>query len=222
MRKLTFKTANLPGKIYFTSDLHIAHGKPFIIGPRKYETVEEAIQHTFQELQILTADDILFNLGDVVVGAGEKSEEYARRIVNLPCRQYYLHGNHNAGMSNLINEERANLNLLSDDIEIYPMTLSNGRFVVLGHYAEIYIDGVPIVLSHYPIASWNHMSKGGYMLHGHCHRNLKDNVGLKRLDIGWDWKKRPVTWDEIYRELNPRKSVPVDHHGKDDISAFFE
>lgn len=125
-------------------------------------------------------------------------------------------------MSNIIDAERANLNLLSDDIEMYPMTLSNGRFVVLGHYAEIYIDGVPIVLSHYPIASWNHMSKGGYMLHGHCHRNLKDNVGLKRLDIGWDWKKRPVTWEEVHRELSPRTSVAVDHHGSTDTSSFFE
>lgn len=222
MKKLSFKTAGRVGKIYFTSDLHIAHGKPFIIGPRKYATVEEAIQHTMEELQVLTVDDVLFNLGDVVVGAGDRSEEYARRIVNLPCQQYYLHGNHNAGISNLINDERAKRNLLADDVELYPLTLENGRFTVLGHYAEIYIDGVPVVLSHYPMASWNHMSKGGYMLHGHCHRNLKDNVGLKRLDIGWDWKKRPVTWEEVYRELNPRTSVSVDHHGSAESSPFFE
>lgn len=222
MKKLSFKTAGRTGKIYFTSDLHIAHGKPFILEPRRYATVDEAIRHTFQELQTLTADDVLFNLGDVVIGAGERSEEYARRIVNLPCQQYYLHGNHNAGISNIINAERAELGLLADDVELYPLTLSNSRFTVLGHYAEIYIDGVPIALSHYPMASWNNMSKGGYMLHGHCHRNLKDDTRLKRLDVGWDWKKRPVTWEEVHRELSPRTPVAVDHHGSTDTSSFFE
>jgi predicted phosphohydrolase len=130
MKKLSFKTAGRTGKIYFTSDLHIAHGKPFILEPRRYATVDEAIRHTFQELQTLTADDVLFNLGDVVIGAGERSEEYARRIVNLPCQQYYIHGNHNAGISNIINAERAALGLLADDVELYPLTLSNSRFTV--------------------------------------------------------------------------------------------
>jgi calcineurin-like phosphoesterase family protein len=221
MKKLSFRTTNAVGKIYFTSDLHIAHGKPFIIGPRKYATVEAAIEHTFSELGKLTSDDVLFNLGDLVVGAGEQSEAYAKRVVNLPCQQYYIHGNHCAGIANLINIERAKLGLLADDVELYPLTLTGSRFTVLGHYAEIFIDGVPIVLSHYPMTSWNHMSKGGYMLHGHCHRNLRDEPGLKRLDVGWDWKKRPVEWEEVRRELNPRKSVVVDHHGKPDDTGFF-
>jgi calcineurin-like phosphoesterase family protein len=65
------------------------------------------------------------------------------------------------------------------------------------------------------------MGDGGYNIHGHCHRNLKEDGTIKRLDVGWDWKKRPVEWNEIVRELKSNKFSPVDHHGAD-TSSFFE
>lgn len=216
MKKLSFRTDR--GRILFTSDLHLGHNKPFIIDPRGYATIDEAVTHTRKTIyDELTADDVLFNLGDAVVGAGEQSMSYANEIANLPCRhQYFIWGNHNAGMQQLYDAEIARMGLAADDVELYPLTLPNGKFTFLGHYAEIFVDSHPIVLAHYPIASWNHMSKGAYMLHGHCHRKLKEDKTLHRLDIGWDWKKKIVNWTEVQAELSPRKVVPVDHHGKEE------
>ena len=111
---------------------------------------------------------------------------------------------------------RRDLGLLADDVEIYPLNYPNSPFVFLGHYAEVWIDGMRAILTHYPIASWNGISKGSYNIHGHCHRNLKEDMSLARLDVGWEWKRRPVEWSEIVKELSPRKTLPPDHHGRDD------
>ena len=219
MKKLSFHTHR--ERVLFTADLHVGHNKPFIINPRQYTTIDEAMTHTRETIYgQLRPDDILFNLGDAVIGAGEKTMEYANEIANFPCgHQYFIWGNHNAGMQQLYDNELQRLGLVPGEVDLYPLTLPNGRFTFLGHYAEIYVDSVPVVMSHYPLASWNHMSKGSYMLHGHCHRNLKDEPTLKRLDLGWDWKRRLVTWEEVDRELKNRKVVYPDHHGREDNAA---
>lgn len=210
MKKISLKSSDQ--KIWFVSDLHLGHDKPFILRPRKYGNIKEAYQHTHEMIQEhVGPNDILFNLGDVVIGAGDSSLSYAQRIVHYPCKQqYFIWGNHNAGVQSLYDECRQNLALLSDDIEIYPLNYPNSPFIFLGHYAEVSIDGINVVLTHYPIASWHHIGKGAYHIHGHCHRNLKEDTDIKRLDVGWEWKRRPVEWNEIVRELSPRKGAAPD------------
>ena len=215
MKKISLKSKDQ--KIWFVSDLHLGHDKDFILNPRQYGNVTEALTHQWQVLtDSIGPNDIVFNLGDAVIGAGTNSAAYAKRVVMLPCKQqYYLWGNHNAGMQQLYDECRHEIGLLADDVELYPLNYPNSPFVFMGHRIEIFIDGQPVVLDHYPIASWNHMSKGGYNIHGHCHRNLKEDMSLKRVDVGWEWKRGPVEWNDIVRELSPRKAVAPDHHGAD-------
>ena len=214
MKKISLKSTDQ--KIWFVSDLHLGHDKPFILGPRNYKDINEAYQHTHQMIQeYVGPNDILFNLGDMVIGARENSLSYAQRIVHYPCKhQYFIWGNHNAGIQQMYDDCRNDLGLLSDDIEIYPLNYPNSPFTFLGHYAEVSIDGRTVVLTHYPIASWNHISKGAYHIHGHCHRNLKEDTTLQRIDVGWEWRRRPVEWNEIVRELSPRSTVAPDHHGE--------
>lgn len=212
-------------KIWFISDLHLGHAKDFILNPRKYTSVKEAYEHTFQMLQDnIGINDIVINLGDAVVGAQERTVEYAKRMVHIPCQKhYYIWGNHNAGMQNLYDDCRRDLGLLADDVDIYPLNYPQTNFYFMGNRMEISIDGTSLILDHYPIASWNHIGKGSFMIHGHCHRNLKEDSSLKRLDISWDWKKRPVEWKEIQAELGGRVFKAIDHHGNDEVnSQFFE
>lgn len=200
-------------RIWFTGDIHYGHGKPFIIDPRGYKTLVEAMEDTRHKWkQYVGPDDIVINLGDQIVGAGMNTTQYVHDLLALPCaHQYFLWGNHNAGMQQLYDQS---LKVGGHEgYEIYPWTLSEYNFTFLGNYAEISIDGTHVVLCHYPIASWNHMSKDAYMLHGHCHRNFPDDKNLKRMDIGWDYQRRPIEWKEIVRELKPRIMKPVDHHG---------
>jgi len=216
VKRLSFNTAEQ--KVWFVSDLHLGHDKPFILNPRKYQNINEAYQHTHEMIQeYVGPNDILFNLGDMVIGAKDNSLSYAQRIVHYPCKhQYFIWGNHNAGIQQMYDDCRSHLGLLADDVEIYPLDYPNSPFTFLGHYAEVTIDGIRVVLTHYPIASWNGISKGAYHIHGHCHRNLKEDLALNRLDVGWEWKRRPVEWNEIVRELSPRKTIYPDHHGKDE------
>lgn len=208
-------------RIWFTSDLHYGHGKPFIIDPRGYKTLNEAMEDTRHKIkQYVGPNDILINLGDQIVGAGLNTKQYVYDLLSLPCgHQYFIWGNHNAGMKDIYADSLKAAGHDVNEYQIYPWSLDTYPLTFLGDYAEIIIDHQHVVLAHYPIASWNHVSKGAYMLHGHCHGNLPDDKSLKRLDIGWDWKNRPVEWNEIVRELEPRKYKPADHHG---TAAFIE
>lgn len=96
---LSFSTKIQP-KIWFVADLHLGHAKDFILNPRGYTNVDEALAHTWLMLQeAIKPDDILFNLGDAIVGAGLNAEAFTKRLIFLPCKlQYYIWGNHNAGM----------------------------------------------------------------------------------------------------------------------------
>lgn len=225
MKPITLKSSP-DTKIWFISDLHLGHDKPFILGPRKYANVTEAYEHTFKMLhEHIGPNDIVFNLGDAVIGAKARTSEFANRLLRFPCKaQYYIWGNHNAGMQELYDSCRFDLGLLNDDIEIYPLNFPGTPFHFMGHRMEATIDGIPLVMDHYPIESWNHIGKGAFMIHGHCHRNLKENADMKRVDISWEWKRRPVEWDELRRELVNRKGLVVDHHGKEEPKqeSFFE
>lgn len=215
MNKFSLRTSPNQ-KIWFVSDLHLGHAKDFILTPRDYTNVDEALAHQWLMLQeTIKPDDIVFNLGDAIVGAGPDSEAFTKRLLFFPCeQQYYIWGNHNAGMKDAYQYALAHYGY-RNDVEVYPLQYPDSNFTFLGHRAEVFIDGIPVVLDHYPIASWNHLSKGGYNVHGHCHRNLKEDLNLLRLDVGWDWLRRPAEWSEIHGELKKRKTVAPDHHGAD-------
>src|SRR5215467_11460036 len=59
-------------------------------------------------------------------------------------------------------------------------------------YTEITVEGLSLVLCHYPFRTWRGMAKGWLNLHGHCHGRLKPQP--RQFDVGVDvWEFRPVT-----------------------------
>jgi len=204
-------------KIWFISDLHFFHDKPFILNPRGYANIEESNLHIISSWdETVGENDIVFNLGDLCFGDGN-GERSKFLIESLKCKaHYFIWGNHNSGVKTIYRDEIKNKYNL-DNVEIYPLKYGD-RFVFIGHYAEIFIDGQPIVLSHYPIASWNGLSHPSWNLHGHCHMNLKQIDGY-RMDVGWDRSKRPISWEEVKEFMVKRVFESVDHHkNKDDSS----
>ena len=205
-------------KLFFVSDLHYAHNKPFILTPRCYNNIQEAMEHTWQTLiETVGINDIIFNLGDLIVGAGINATEYTNKLIRLPCAaHYFINGNHSAGIKDVYKSVKRQIYPnIPDEVEVYPLTVPGTVFTFLGHRAEIFIDGIPVILDHYPIASWNYLSKNAIHIHGHCHCNLKDGGTLRRIDVGWDYKRRPVEWNEILLEVGNREIVASDHHGKE-------
>ena len=76
-------------------------------------------------------------------------------------------------------------------------------------YLEIapgYAKGHRLVLSHYPMLSWNGKARGAIMLHGHIHsrgdrtnaRNRDRERPIFRYDVGLDANDyKPVSRDQI-------------------------
>ena len=135
-------------KVWVISDLHLGHGKDFILKPRGYTTVEQATKHIFDSLRAsIGPNDVIINLGDAICGAGMETRELASQLVYLPCRaHYYIWGNHNAGMMDVYNEIRSEKGLLADNIEIYPARVPNSNFIFIGDIAKFTIDGRQVVL----------------------------------------------------------------------------
>lgn len=202
-------------RIFFTSDIHGAHNKDFILNPRGYKDVNEAYIHLFQSWnETVDPNDIVFNLGDWVVGAGTDSVKVAKEMIHgLNGKIYTLFGNHTAGVKQIYRETlNEQYGTTDPSVEVYPVNYQN-KFIFLGDYVEIIIDKTLVIASHYPLESWNEMRESIHCF-GHCHRNLPINKNLRRIDVGWDYKKRPVSFDEIKIEMDKVEFKPVDHHGK--------
>ena len=97
-----------------------------------------------------------------------------------------------------------------------PVDSNYGKTVVfLPEYVEVSVAKQHLCLSHYPLASWHHMSSRSLMFHGHCHSNLKEKLPLRR-DVGIEAYGGPVSLAQLLRETQSEEPAAVDHHGKQD------
>ena len=76
--------------IWFISDTHF--GDESII--KKCNRPENYVDLIFNGLNKLKDDDILFVLGDLCKEGFSYSTEYSERFKNLPCKKYFIKGNH--------------------------------------------------------------------------------------------------------------------------------
>ncbi len=66
----------------------------------------------------------------------------------------------------------------------------------VGDFAEIVVDGTPLVLCHYALRVWNGQGKGAWNLHGHSHGRLQPLT--RQADVGVDaFDFRPVPLETI-------------------------
>lgn len=176
--------------IWFTSDLHLNHENIIRYTHRPFSDVREMNETIIRNINENVAhDDTLWILGDIAMGKN-KTDIISWFLDNINCIDIHLIlGNHDPS-----------INELND---------SYCRFVSISHYEEIRIGTKRqnAVLSHYPIASWNGMNRGEYMLHGHIH-SLSENHyndqnkadGRRIYDVGVDSNEyRPVNAEQIIR-----------------------
>lgn len=149
--------------IWFMSDPHYAH-KNIIrgcsdwdnkSGCRDFDTFtahNDWIVDTLNEK--VEKDDVLWCLGDWSFGGEDRISEFRYR---LQCQTIHMIlGNH--------------------DHHIAKDHLKYG-FASVSHYQELQIDGLRLVLCHYPIESWNYMERGAIHLHGHTHGKCRKIPG---------------------------------------------
>ncbi len=81
-------------------------------------------------------------------------------------------------------------------------------------YTEIKLEigGVArtVVLSHYPMRSWNHMYRGSFHLFGHEHGRIRNYDHA--CDVGADcWDYRPVSFDTVLLRMQTAEKNPDPH-----------
>jgi calcineurin-like phosphoesterase family protein len=168
--------------VFFTSDTHFGHGGALGLYHRPFASVaamNEAIVTRWNEA--VAPDDEVWHLGDFAIR--QPAAVVAELLARLNGCKRLVAGNNDA----LATTEQA------------------GWASVLP-YAEETIDGVLLVLCHYPFRSWRGKDKGSINLHGHCHGRLKPLP--RQIDVGVDvWDFRPVR----LIELLGRKPKPCRH-----------
>lgn len=129
-------------KVYFTSDLHLAHKNITKYRPR-FSSQEQHDEYMFILLESLTKHDKLFVLGDFLFNDDILTDKYLERISRLPCRITLILGNH-------------------DDNELYKKLPSNVTLQLpLCNYKAFW-------LSHCPIHPQEMRRRLGN-IHGHLH-----------------------------------------------------
>jgi calcineurin-like phosphoesterase family protein len=164
--------------IFFTSDTHFGHGGALGLYRRPFASVSamnEAIVTRWNET--VGPEDDIWHLGDFTIR--QSAAMVAELLSRLNGTKHLLIGNNDP-----------------------PATTEQPSWASVEAYAEMTVDGVFVVLCHYPFRSWRDMAKGSINLHGHCHGRLKPQP--RQFDVGVDvWDFRPITIRQILMR-NPR------------------
>jgi calcineurin-like phosphoesterase family protein len=209
-------------KVFFWSDLHLCHDKDFILNPRNFSDATHAKSEISERWRAkISNKDIVFLLGDTVVGAGDKGgEELTQFLHSVSFQEVYLMpGNHVSGYSQILNSAIEQGYSFNKDL-ILKFNFSEQKIInLIPNYFEISLDGELIVQSHYALLSWNKMGSGSYHLHGHSHSNLnktqwvKDNyLTGKVFDLSVENCPSPVEFSEIQKYMSNQKIINPDHH----------
>ncbi len=166
---------------FFTADTHFGHGGALGFYRRPFASVaamNEALVARWNAT--VGPHDEVWHLGDFAIRQSQPV------VAELLAR---LHGSKHLVTGN------------NDPVA----TTGQSAWASVQPYAEIEVEGVSLVLCHYPFRSWRSMDKGWLDLHGHSHGRLKPQP--RQYDVGVDvWDFRPVTVSEILARAPMRRA----------------
>ena len=168
--------------LFFTADTHFGDHRAINIHCRPFATVAEMDEAMIAGWNaVIGQEDEVWHLGDV-----------ARRPADMAALLGRLHG-----IKHLV---RGN----NDD----PATGAAAGWSSVQDYAELTIDGTPLVLCHYPFRSWNGQHRRAINLHGHSHGRLKPLP--RQHDVGVDARGyRPTTLPELLARAHAGQRPPA-------------
>jgi calcineurin-like phosphoesterase family protein len=165
--------------IFFTSDTHFGHAGVLGLYGRPFASVramDDALVARWNAT--VGARDEVWHLGDFALGGGVKRA--ATLLDALAGRKHLVAGNNDP-----------------------PEVRALAGWTTVADYAELELDGVKLVLCHYPFRSWNGMAKGTLDLHGHSHGRMAPLP--RQIDVGVDaWDFAPVTLERLIARARRR------------------
>lgn len=192
--------------IFFISDLHISHKNIIKYDGRPYSDLEEMHLDLIKRWnEVVQPEDIVYYLGDLSFGRSDTVKWFVNAING---KINYIMGNHD-NMKDIVKLDRWE-NVHEYGTEIFVKDEDNKKARGSWGYQQI-------VMSHYPILSWNRAHHGSWMIHGHAHQSLT-------MDKSYDWyyKKKvmdvgcnginytPISYQEV-KKIMDKKEVSLHH-----------
>jgi len=194
--------------IFFISDLHISHKNIIKYDNRPYSDLEEMHVDLIKRWnEVVQPEDIVYYLGDLSFGRSDTAKWFVNAING---KISYIMGNHD-NMKDIVKLGRWE-NVHEYGTEIFVKDEDNKKARGSQGYQQI-------VMSHYPILSWNREHHGSWMIHGHCHGSLmksnQDYYKRKVLDVGCNCiDYRPISYGEIKNIMTKKEVSNIGHHGE--------
>lgn len=178
-------------KVYFTSDLHFQHNNVIRFCKRPFtDSKDMEIKLIDNWNSIVSSEDIVFDLGDVVWFDGR--HDCKKILDQLNGTHYIILGNH-------------------DKIKRFELCAPN-KAIICETCTQVFIHDVnnhcqELMLSHFPLLTWPHIDNGVINLFGHIHsgpnsdpNGVDQNLNLHphQMDVGVDaWDYKPISLDFI-------------------------
>lgn len=163
---------------FFTADTHFGHGSLRALLRRPYpdaRAMDEGLIAAWNA-RVAPSDEV-WHLGDFAVGHRDPAALLAR----LNGTKRLVAGNNDP-----------------------PAIRALPAWAEMREFAEIEVEGQPLVLCHYPLRSWR---RGALNLHGHSHGRLKPLP--RQYDVGVDARDyRPVRLSDLLAKA-PRARIPT-------------
>lgn len=166
---------------YYISDTHFSHKNilKFEDANRPFSDISQMdAEMIFNWNATVRDSDNVYILGDVSFAGIERTEKI---LSQLKGRKILIFGNHDKVIKN------------NKTLHKY--------FVSMQEYLEVKIDGINIIMFHYPISNWNMAHYGSIHLYGHVHSQFCDNIYKKNsynvcADINY---LQPCTLEEVIK-----------------------
>ncbi|RYB03685.1 metallophosphoesterase family protein [Lichenibacterium ramalinae] len=157
---------------FFTSDTHFGDTRALRFDHRPFPTLDAHDAGLIEGWNARVGpDDTVWHLGDFALGPAP--DRIAAILSALAGEKHLVTGNNDGAA-----------------------TLALPGWASVTPYAEIAVEGRPLVLCHYAFRTWNGIGRGAVNLHGHSHGKLTPMP--RQYDVGVDAQNfRPVTLAEI-------------------------
>jgi calcineurin-like phosphoesterase family protein len=185
-------------KIFLTSDTHFGHDRKFLYGPRGFNNIQEHDETIIQNWNsVVSPEDIVFHLGDVMLNDNEHGMECLRR---LNGKIIIIPGNHDT-------RNRIELYKTLPNISVIQGIQPDGSNLNVGAIYYKY-NKYTFYMSHHPTNTSN-LEGGHYLrmhllnLYGHTHQNTNFYNEIPYMyHVGMDSHNcYPVCIDDIIEDM---------------------